>query len=133
MSHIIRYQASGQAPQVTIDARGGVRIRYHVALLSPNGNGEIVKEWRGSNWDNKEDRFSMPISGATARGELAFAPLYWRFDVLPNPGMSGEKLKISFHISQDAVEIFSKEYEKTGVAAPEFIDEEGIFTPVFTG
>ena len=123
MFNIIRYDVNGQAPQVTINTKGGMRIRYHVVLLRPGGDGEIVKEWRGNNWDTKEDRFDMPIKGE----QLKFAPLSWQFDVFPNPGVSGERFRINFDISQDGQIIFSKEYEKADVSTPEILTEDGVF------
>ena len=125
MYNIIKFDLKMDAPKISIKFYGGPRIRYHFMLLSPEGNGEILKEWRGNNWDKEADEFSTEFKG----DDLKFAPLSWQFDIFPNPNIPGEKYRINLDIKQGEKPIFLKEYENSGVSKPEIITEDAVFVP----
>ncbi len=125
MFNMIRFDLTKGAPVTSINFFGGMRIRYHFMLLSPQGNGEILKEWRGNNWDKEKDEFPMGFTG----DDLKFAPLSWQFDIFPTPHIPGEKYQINFSINQDGKTIFSKEYEESGIASPQIITDDAVFVP----
>lgn len=110
-------------PVILLEFFGGLRIRYHFMLLSPQGNGEILQEWRGNNWDKVKDEFSIEF------GErLEFAPLSWQFDIFPNPSVPVEKYRILFNILQNGSAVFTREYENT-LSKPEIISDDAVFIP----
>jgi hypothetical protein len=122
---MIKFDPKKKEQTISIGFFGGIRIRYHVMLLSPKGNGEILKEWRGNNWDKEKDEFPIKFTG----NNLKFAPLSWQFDIFPNPNIPGEKYRITLNITQEAKTIFLKEYEEQGVSNPKIITEDAVFVP----
>ena len=125
MTNVIKYNPKKNAPDIAIEFKGGMRVRYHLILLSPKGNGEILGEWRGNNIDSIEDKFSVGSTG----NELKFASISWQFDVFPTPNVPGEKYWVKMTIKQGADLIFEKEYENSNIERPEIITEDGIFVP----
>lgn len=122
--HIIKTDPQGKTPAISLGFFGGVRVRYHVMLISQKGGGELLQEWRGNNWDKEKD--DLRIKGKAAG--LIFAPLSWKFEVFPNPGIPGEKYRITMNVTQDGAGIFTREYE-SGISEPDILVEDAVFVP----
>ena len=122
--HIIKLDPKRKTPTISLGFFGGMRVRYHVMLISPEGAGEILQEWRGNNWDKVKD--DLDIRGSSA--DLIFAPLSWQFDIFPNPGIPGEKYRITLDVVQEAENIFAREYEGS-ISEPDILTEDAVFVP----
>jgi hypothetical protein len=125
MDHIIKYDLNKKAAFVSIQLLGGLRIRYHFLLLKPSGGGEMLKEWKGKNFDREKDEFSIAFKD----DKLKFAPLSWQFDIFPNPNIPGEMYKIKFDITQEGNSIFTREYGPSEISSPRILTEDAVFVP----
>jgi hypothetical protein len=122
--HIIKIDPKRKAPVIALGFFGGMRVRYHVMLISPEGGGHILQEWRGNNWDKEKDDLHIEVPSA----DLLFAPLSWQFDIFPNPGIPGERYRITLDVVQEAESIFLREYENA-ISVPEILTEDAVFVP----
>jgi hypothetical protein len=122
--HIIKIDPKRKAPVIALGFFGGMRVRYHVMLISPEGGGHILQEWRGNNWDKEKDDLHIEVPSA----ELLFAPLSWQFDIFPNPGIPGERYRITLDVVQESESIFLREYENA-ISVPEILTEDAVFVP----
>lgn len=108
MYHTITFDPAAAAPDVVIEMFGGMRIRYDVMLLDPQGNGHTLGDWHGNNWDGIKDEFSLGVQGPAL------------------PGLSGEKYRIVLTVRQAGDAIFSREYGQS-ISKPDVVTEDAVF------